>query len=126
MKQISHEHLLEEFQGRTLYSLRPRRPDHTDGKPHVELQFRDGSQYEIHAKLGVFFEGALINTLRKAQPVAAINIEDIDDEHDARKTYVNIEFACETFTLFALRARLDAIHKYEPDMFPFLVLKIKE
>ncbi len=90
------------------------RPTHSNGPvPEVVLLFTDGTQATISVLDEVYFEACLINTLRKAQPVAEVNISFTPETTDRAYT---IEVRSRTFPLLVLRA----VNKGRPaEDFPF-------
>lgn len=94
-------------------TIRGVRPTHDNGPvPDVTLLFTDGTTAIISVLDEVYFEACLINTLRKTQPVVAVNIS--DDQLDERG-YV-VEIRSRTFPLLVLRA----VNKGRPpEDFPF-------
>lgn len=103
----------------TLYvkTLQAIRPSHDNGSvPDVNLLFTDGSAFLLSVKPGVYFEGCLINTLRKAQPIANVLAVTGGDGDWC------VEIRSLTFPLIMLLARnKDLPH----DEFPF-ELKVRE
>ena len=97
---------IDKLKGKTLTYIRPHFEDKT---PRVVLHFNDETWYEVSTKPGVFFEGCLVNTLRKAQPIA-----DVVCVRDNVDTYM--EVSAGSFPLFILLAQ----NKQRPaDDFPF-------
>lgn len=84
------------LKGKTLLGLRPHR--NQGPVPCVHIQFTDGSTYTVSPVQGVYFEGCLINTLRKARPVTDVMIFQVSGE-----TCIQVE--SESFTLFELYAQ---------------------
>jgi hypothetical protein len=85
------------FAGKTLYGIRPQHESNT-GVPAVDVTFTDASAFTIEVKDGVYFEGCLVNTLRKAQPVVDVLITEQDGD-------VMLEVQSKTFPLFVLMAQ---------------------
>lgn len=104
---------LTELKGKTIKAVRP---NHNEDVPSVRLLFKDDSEFELFVRTGVYFEGCLINTLRRAQPIV-----DIVMVADGDETY--IEFAAETFPLLILLA---VNKKLAPGNFPFWLEKIHD
>ena len=102
-------HWRSQFVDKTVLSLRPKH-DTTNGVPKVELVFTDSTMFTIGVVEGVFFEGCMINTLRRAQPVVDVAI--VPDEHGAWM----IEVSARSFPLFMLMAENKGI---EHHAFPF-------
>jgi hypothetical protein len=111
MEQIEND-WLDELKGKTLLAIRAHHYDNTP-VPTVGISFTDGSTYEVISKPGVFFEGCLINTLRKAQPIVDILV--IIDRNDTM-----VEVAADTFPLFMLTAQNKHIPRGE---FPFVLTR---
>jgi hypothetical protein len=98
----------QQLQGKTIRGVRP---THDNGPvPDVNVLFTDDTALTISVRDGVYFEGCLINTLRKSQPVA-----DVRADTDGIGNFT-LEIRSRTFPLLLLRARTD-----EPDEFPFLL-----
>lgn len=101
----------DELQGKTLQSIRTRHED--DGpRPYVAVYFTDGSAYHLNIKPDVYFEAAMFNSLRKAQPVEKVIFHQM-----GRSTHV--EVWARTFPLFLVRAK-------GGDSFPFMLTKQRE
>lgn len=110
---------LAEFNGKTLSKVRSQF-EGSKFLPHVVVEFEDTSVYEIHVKPNVFFEGCHLNTLRRPQPVTAVE-ESIDSRTTGDELNV-IEVMCNSFTLFTLRAKPG---NFAPDQtFPFVLTKV--
>ena len=103
---------LSEFEGKSLLGVRPEYNEN-DRVPGVMVSFTDNTRYLIQVKGGVFFEGCLINILRKAQPVYDVAL--VVDKED---TY--LEVRAETFPMFVLMAQNKRIPEGE---FPFVLTK---
>lgn len=102
----TQEEWLAEFKDKTIRAVRSA---HVGPVPSVHVDFTDGSKYEVFVRAGVFFEGCMINTLRKAQP-----IHDVLVVTDGTDTY--LEVSAPTFPLFILLA----VNKQIPEGdFPF-------
>lgn len=97
------------FEGKTIRGVRP---THDRGPvPDVNLLFTDDSAYTISVKPGVYFEGCLINTLRKAQPVTNVLVVS-----DVLAGAYTVELRSRTFPLLQLLA----VNKEIPyEEFPF-------
>jgi predicted CopG family antitoxin len=93
---MNHEkHWLSEFQGKTIRGVRP---THEFGPvPQVNLMFTDGTAYLLSIKEGVYFEGCLINTLRRAQSVSDVVIKFYGKD-------ISLEIRSKTFPMLELRA----------------------
>lgn len=101
---------LVEFKDKVVSALRSK---HEGPVPSVWIEFTDGSKYEVFVRAGVYFEGCMINTLRKAQPIT-----DVLCVSDGADTY--LEVAASTFPLFLLLA----VNKKIPEGdFPFWLEK---
>jgi hypothetical protein len=87
---------INEFQGKTLKAVRSRRSE-GDPVPWVYLRFTDGTEYEIHIQSGLYFEAAMYNALRKAEPVDRVLFLD-------RGPRFVIEVKAAKFPLFVLRS----------------------
>jgi len=87
---------LVEFKGKTIRHMRTLHKDNSV-VPSVEIEFIEGDKYEVLVREGAFFEGCMLNTLRKAQPV-------VDVTWDREGADVCIEVSAETFPLFILLA----------------------
>jgi hypothetical protein len=100
------------FEGKTIKSIRPRHRD--GGAPTVDLSFTDGSAFEIAILDGVYFEGCLINTLRRAQPVLSVLVWRVD-------YHWTITFESATFPLIMLEA---SNRQRNSTDFPFVVTEV--
>lgn len=99
---------LRQLQGKTIRGVRP---THDNGPvPDVNVLFTDDTALTISVQPGVYFEGCLINTLRKAQPIVGVR-----GYTDGAGNF-RLEIRSRTFPLLVLRARTD-----DPDEFPFLL-----
>jgi hypothetical protein len=107
MKWIEEE-WLRHFKGKTLLSVRP---TYSEGSriPSVTVTFTDASVFLISPREGIYFEGCLINVLRKARP-----IEKIECEVDPDDCY--LEVRADTFPLFIL---LGQNKRMDDNRFPF-------
>ena len=107
---MNHENTwLSQLQGKTIKGVRP---THDGGPvPQVNLMFTDGTAFLLSVKPGVFFEGCLINTLRKAQPIHNVVIS-------TRGNDTKIDIRSKTFPLMHLRA---VNKELGPGEFPFLL-----
>lgn len=103
---------LSEMEGKTITAVRPVRP--VGPVPTVNLAFADGSEYTVEPKRGVYFEGCLINTLRRAQPV-----ETVDIHRDGRFTLITVEAG--EFPLLMLSAENKSLDSKE---FPFVLRRL--
>lgn len=101
---------MNELGGKTIVGIRPVRE--TSPVPQVRMIFTDGSEYLVEPRAGVYFEGCLINTLRRAQPITEVVIERDEDE-----TYV--ELRAKTFPLLEMRAVNRTLPRAH---FPFLLI----
>jgi len=111
--QVEKDWLLD-FEGKTIQSLKTRHEEN-NVVPYVTVEFTDGSKYQILVRDGAFFEGCMINTLRKAQPV--VDVMAVVEGDDTI-----VEVAAGTFPLFMLMAtnkRLDA------GVFPFWLEQVE-
>lgn len=99
------------LKGKTIRGIRPA---HDNGPvPVVNMLFTDDSAVTISVVDGVYFEGCLINTLRKAQP-----IEDVVIRGDETFGHYEIAVRARTFPLLELRA----VNKdNRADEFPFVL-----
>jgi hypothetical protein len=80
--------------------------------PDVNLLFTDDTALTISVKPGVYFEGCLINTLRKAQPIVDVFMT------TAGTGSYTVEVRSRTFPLLVL----EAVNKDNPtDEFPFML-----
>lgn len=90
--------------------LRGVRPTHDNGPvPEVVLLFEDGTTFTARVLPGVYFEGCLINTLRKAQPITKVTVDTVE-----ARTIVTLR--CRTFPLIQLMA---VNKELEVGVFPF-------
>ena len=97
---------LRQLHGKTIRGVRP---THDNGPvPDVHVLFTDDTALTISVGEGVYFEGCLINTLRKSQPVFAVR-----GDTDGVGNFT-LEIRSRTFPLLVCRARTD-----DPDEFPF-------
>ena len=94
-------------------TIRGVRPTHDNGPvPDVNLLFTDDTSFTLSVKRGVYFEGCLINTLRKAQPV--VSVLTVTDGFGNW----SVEIRSRTFPLMQLLA----VNKDNPaDEFPFML-----
>ena len=94
-------------------TIRGVRPTHDNGPvPDVNLLFTDDTSFTLSVKPGVYFEGCLINTLRKAQPI--VNVLTVTDGF-GRYT---VEIRSRTFPLLVF----EAVNKDNPtNEFPFML-----
>lgn len=109
MKWIEEE-WLRHLQGKTLVSVRATYTD--DSRiPSVLVSFTDDSRFKISPREGIYFEGCLINVLRKARPIESVVIEvDPDD--------CFIEVRADTFPLFIM---LGENKRMDDNRFPFIL-----
>jgi hypothetical protein len=105
---ISDTEWLAALEGKTIRGVRP---THDNGPvPDVNLLFTDDTAFTLSVKPGVYFEGCLINTLRKAQPI--MNVLVVTDGFGSW----SVEIRSRTFPLMQLLA----VNKDNPtDEFPF-------
>lgn len=87
---------LAELKGKTLRSIKTEH-NRDDSVPSIVIEFTDDTSYTVTVKEGVYFEGCMINTLRKAQPIT-----DLVFLKEGPDTLV--EFVADTFPLFILLA----------------------
>jgi hypothetical protein len=107
---MSHEQdWLSQMGGKTINAVRPTHPN--GPVPQVRLGFTDGTEFIISPKRGVYFEGCLINTLRKAAPVTDVLIE-----RDGTGTMLSL--GSRTFPLLVLMAVNKGLPSSE---FPFVI-----
>ena len=94
-------------------TIRGVRPTHDNGPvPDVNLLFTDDTSFTLSVKPGVYFEGCLINTLRKAQPI--VNVLTVTDGFGSW----SVEIRSRTFPLIQLLA----VNKDNPtNEFPFML-----
>lgn len=93
-------------------TVRAVRPAHDRGAvPDVHLMFTDNTAFVLSVKAGVFFEACMLNTLRKAQPIAAVQPIHVpgDSNH-------YLEIRSRTFPMMHLIA---VNREIGPDEFPF-------
>lgn len=81
--------------------------------PTVVVEFRDHTVFTIDVIDGAWFEGCLINTLRRAQAVTEVNVTGEGNDHI-------VEVRASSFPLFVLIASTDKLKFGHP--FP-LILK---
>jgi hypothetical protein len=112
-KQIEKDWFLD-FEGKTIQSIKTKHEEN-NVVPYVTVEFTDGSQYEIYVRDGAFFEGCMINTLRKAQPVVDVMV--VTEEDDTI-----VEVAAATFPLFMLMA---TNKRLESGVFPFWLEQVE-
>lgn len=107
---MSHQNnWLSLLQGKTIRGVRP---THDSGSvPQVRLLLTNGTAFLISVKEGVFFEGCLINTLRRAQPIHDVVIT-------MTKNDTKIDVRSKTFPMLVLRA---INREGVPGEFPFLI-----
>lgn len=105
---------LVQLEGKSLLGVRPEYNEH-DRVPAVVVSFTDNTKFKVSVKDGVFFEGCLINILRKAQPVYDVVL--LVDKED---TY--LEVRAETFPMFTLMAQNKRLPEGE---FPFHLEKLE-
>lgn len=96
-EQSLEQRWLDMFKGKTLKSVRTKYTDESR-IPAVVVSFIDDSAFEISVLDGVYFEGCLINILRKAHEVDEVMV--VVDENE---TY--IEVRAKTFPMFILLAQ---------------------
>lgn len=94
-REIEKDWLLD-FEGKTIQSIKTGHED-DNVVPFVTVEFSDGSRYKILVRDGAFFEGCMINTLRRAQPIVEVMVVIEDDD-------TIVEVAAGTFPLFMLMA----------------------
>lgn len=82
--------------GKTIKGVRPQH--NNSPVPEVSVLFSDGTAYLITVKPGVYFEGCLINTLRRAQPIEKVVVLTLG-------TDTIIEIRTKTFPLLQLVAQ---------------------
>lgn len=99
------------LQGKTIRGVRP---THDNGPvPDVNLLFTDDTALTISVKPGVYFEGCLINTLRRAQPIVEVVLVG-----DAVTGIYTLTIRSRTFRLLEMMA----VNKDLPaDEFPFML-----
>lgn len=88
--------LVKSLVGKTIRGVRP---THDRGPvPDVNVLFTDDTAITLSVKPGVYFEGCLINTLRKAQPITEVIVRaDGGGDH-------SLEIRSRTFPLMLLLA----------------------
>lgn len=65
-----HDQLVTALVGKTIRGVRP---THDNGPvPDVNVLFTDDTALTLSVKPGVYFEGCMINTLRKSQPITDV------------------------------------------------------
>jgi hypothetical protein len=82
-----------ELKGKELIGLKTIHP--AGPVPHVQVWLKGGGLYVIKPGENVYFQGCMINTLRKPQPIDLVQIA-----QEGRDFYV--EVWSETFPLFSL------------------------
>lgn len=110
---IDEVNWITEFQGKTLRAIRTRHGENGT-VPFVLVMFDDGSTYEVHVKDDTYFEAAMFNSLRRAQPVSKVHIFTGGNR-------TTVEVKAETFPLFLLRA----VDRRERG-FPFELVKVRD
>ncbi len=86
----------EDLKGKTIFRITP---IHGDGAPQVRIEFKDRTSYILSVQENVFFEGAMINHLRKAQPIV-----DVIESYLGGRDHV-VELRARTFPQLQLLAR---------------------
>lgn len=100
------------FVGKTIRGVRP---THDNGPvPDVNILFTDDTAVTISVKPGVYFEGCLINTLRKAQPTTGVIVTPL-----GFGSYC-IEVRSRTFPLLQLLA---TVKEGDLEDFPFVLVE---
>ncbi len=99
IEQVAQTEWLSELKGLTLNNIRTKR-DGDDPIPYVYLSFEGDFEYEIRVKKNTYFEGALVNSLRKVKTIDHIEMY----EHNG---YYIVEVCSRSFALFVLRAKLN-------------------
>ena len=103
----------DELKGKELRTLRTRHtePNYT---PHLALEFKDGSAYELRANDDVFIEGIFINTVRQARPIEIVLMM-----HDGYSGLFILEVKDALGAQFQVRTRLR-----NPEQFPLYLERV--
>lgn len=103
---------VDQLVGKTVWGIRPH---HDDGKdiPKVDLTFKDNARFTLAVKQGTYFEGCLINTLRRSTPVADVLVTSVDGDW-------MLEVSADNSPLFILTAVNKSL---DDEVFPFVLTR---